>query len=133
MRLYDGDPVENMKLFNSDSNYKVLIANELPPAIPLNINHFHIIDTKLDVAFALVDILYKNNNYTTQPPPLDIHLYYMLNNKEGSKMTYESYDFRNFKLALNKIQSETIDRWNYEYAYKVFNPNSIMMVEMNKK
>jgi hypothetical protein len=139
MRLYVGDPVENMKLFNSDTNYKILIANELPPIVPFNINHFHIMDTKLDVAFALIDILYKNHNYIGQSPSpdLDIHLYYMSSrkedsvNKEASRMTYESYDFHNFKLALNKMQTETVERWNYEYAYQVRKDGNFLTIKKN--
>jgi hypothetical protein len=127
MRLYSYDTIEEqIKMideFNNNLNYKVLIISDMPPAIPKEIHHFHVMDSKLDVAFELIDILYKNQNYPNlTEPQLDIHLYYALRNRkleEGSKMTPDSFDFLNLKLYTEKLREEMQARWDYKYAYKV--------------
>ena len=49
----------------------------------------------------------------------------MLNKKEGeSNITYDSYDFTNFKLYVEKMRDEARERWNYKYAYKVSTSSS---------
>jgi hypothetical protein len=136
MRLYLYSTIEEqIKMideFNNNLNYKVLIISDMPPAIPKEVHHFHIMDSKLDVAFELIDILYKNQNYPNlTEPQLDIHLYYALRNRppgDGSKMTPDSFDFLNLKLYIEKLREEMRARWNYEYAYKVRKDGDVLTV-----
>jgi hypothetical protein len=118
MRLYVGDPVENIKKFNSDPNYKILIANAMPAYAPQKINHFHIMDTNLETAFELIDVMFKNNNYDKLFPSLDIHLHYIYKEigegKDKHKQeTLDSYDFKNLRANINKFQEERKMRWNF--------------------
>jgi len=114
MRLYIGDPVENIKKFNSDPTYKVLIANTMPVYAPKEINHFHIMDTNLETAFDLIDVMFKNGNYEVSPPSLDIHLHYVYEEKDKRiQETYDSYDFKNLRTNIEKFQQERKMRWDF--------------------
>jgi hypothetical protein len=89
MRLYlQDDQDASIDEFNSNENYKILIINGMPPKIPTNIAHFHVMDTYLEEAYNLINILYKNQNYNLSIPDLTINLYYMLNKKEGDCFPY---------------------------------------------
>ena len=128
MRLYEGDPVENMKKFNEDKNYTILIANTMPVYAPQGIHHFHVIDTNMETAFDLIDIMFKNDNYDGKTAYLDIHLHYTYNDKgSGSQMTYDSYDFKNFREYIEKFQQERQLRW--DYGYKVYSGSNNLYVK----
>lgn len=132
MRLYIGDPVENIKKFNSDSTYKVLIANTMPVYAPKEINHFHIMDTNLETAFDLIDVMFKNGNYKVSPPSLDIHLHYVYEEKDKRiQETYDSYDFKNLRANIEKFQQERKMRW--DFGMKVVDKGSKLYVEYPEK
>jgi hypothetical protein len=117
IRLYEGDPVENIRKFNSDPNkYKILIANTMPVYAPKGINHFHIMDTNLETAYDLIDVMFKNGNYGGKLPSLDIHLHYVYQEVDKNiKESYDSYDFKNLRANIEKFQQERKMRWDFGF------------------
>ena len=112
IRSYVGDVIENINKFNTDPSIAILILNSMPPVIPKNVNHLHILDTRLDEAFNLIDVLYKPCG--SGFPDMDIHLYPI---NYTNSMSHDSYDFKMFMGFFNKFKQERQERWEFQYAY----------------
>ncbi len=103
-----------MQDFNSgDTN--ILITNCYFIIPPLNVDHFHIVDSDLETAFNMIDVMFKNLGYgsATTSPSLDVHLHYVQRDKsEKARITYDSYDFGCLKDYILGLQEGKQKRFN---------------------
>lgn len=116
-RLYDSssdeEKFDTLQRYNN-GEFDILITNCYFMIPPVNVNHFHVIDSDLKTAFDMIDVIYKDINYgKEQNPDFDIHLYYLLKDeKELPRATFDSYDFYGMKNYIQTLNYEKNERWD---------------------